>query len=100
MLELQGLLGISLTDARRLLGSRSRWDGTADQHRGWFVKTAGSRGMAPSDAEERWQMLGNEVRRMRSRSAMFEKAYRSLKAAFLRAHYQEEFGAMAAARRR
>ena len=98
MLELQRLLGISLTDARRLLGSRGRWDGNADQHREWFVKTAGSRGMAPSDAEERWQMLGNEVRRMRSRSAMFEKAYRCLKAAFLKAHYLEEFGAMGATR--
>jgi hypothetical protein len=99
MLELQSLLGISLTDARRLLGSRSRWDGTADQHRGWFVTTAGSRRMAPSDAEERWQRLGNEVRRMRSRSAMLEKAYRYVKAAFLRAHYPEEFGAMGAAQR-
>jgi hypothetical protein len=55
--------------------------------------------MAPSDAAERWQMLGNEVRRMRSKSAIFEKAYRCVKAAFLRAHYPEEFGAMATARR-
>jgi hypothetical protein len=99
MLELQGLLGISLTDARRLLGSRSRWDGTADQHREWFVETARLSGMAPSEAEDRWQRLANEVRRIRSRSAMFEKAYRSLRAAYVRAHYPEEFGAMAAAQR-
>ena len=39
-------------------------------------------------------------RRMRSRGAMFEKAYRCLKAANLKAHYPEEFGAMGAAWRR
>jgi hypothetical protein len=99
MLELQSLLGITLTDARRLLGSRGPWDGSADRHRAWFVETAGLCGMAPSEAEERWQLLGTLVRRMRSRSAMFEKSYRCLKAAYLKAHYPEEFGAMAAAQR-
>jgi hypothetical protein len=99
MLDLQTLLGITLTDARRLLGSRGRWDGTADQHRGWFLETAGLRGMAPSEAEDRWQRLGTEVRRMRSKSAMFEKAYRYLKAAYLKAHYPEEFGALTTAQR-
>jgi Bacterial DNA polymerase III alpha subunit finger domain len=97
MLELRSLLGISLTDAKRLIASRGRWDGTADQHRGWFVETAGRQGMAATEAEDRWQRLGNEVRRMRSRSAMFEKAYRCLKAAYVKAHYPEEFGAMGAA---
>jgi hypothetical protein len=42
--------------------------------------------------------LRDEAQRTRSRSAMFERAYRCLKAAYLKAHYPEEFAAVASAR--
>ncbi len=98
MLELRSVLGIGLTDARRLLQSIGRWDGTADQHRTWFIETVGGRGMPPTDATDRWRHLRDEAQRTRSRSAMFERAYRCLKAAYLKAHYPEEFAAVASAR--
>jgi hypothetical protein len=98
MLELRSVLGIGLTDARRLLHSIGRWDGTADQHRTWFIETVGGRGMPASDATDRWRDLRDEAQRTRFRSAMFERAYRCLKAAYFKAHYPEEFAAVASAR--
>jgi hypothetical protein len=98
MLELRRVLGIGLADARRLIQSVSRWDGTADQHRTWFIETIGGRGMPASEATDRWRNLRDEARRTRLRSAMFERAYRCLKAAYFKAHYPEEFAAVVSAR--
>lgn len=97
MLELSHRLGITLSDAGRLVWSRRRWDGTAEQHRAWFIETAVNRGMPIPDAEERWRSLGDDVKRMRLKSGMFGQAHRCLKAAYLKAHYPEEFGAITAA---
>jgi hypothetical protein len=97
MLELSHRLGITLSDAGRLVWSRRSWDGTAEQHRAWFIETAVGRGMPIPDAEERWRSLGDDVKRMRLKSDVFGQAHRCLKAAYLKAHYPEEFGAITAA---
>jgi hypothetical protein len=78
---------------RTSLHSIGRRDGTADQHRAWFIETVGGRGMPASDATDRWRDLRDEAQQTRSRSAMFERAYRRL-----RAHYPEEFVAVASSR--
>jgi hypothetical protein len=96
MLDLRQMLGIGLSDARRLLDRICRSGASGLEYRDWFIETATSRGMSGVEVTERWTRLQESVRSMDHKATMLVKAHRYLRASYLNAHFPEDFRAVAA----
>jgi hypothetical protein len=97
MLDLREMLGISLSDARELLDGICRSGALGLEYRDWFIDTATSRGMPGIEATEQWTRLQESVRSMSHKATILVKAHRYLRAAYLKAHFPEDFRALATA---
>jgi hypothetical protein len=97
MLDLREMLGIGLSDARKLLDSMCCSGALGLEYRDWFIDTATSRGMSGIEATERWTTIQESVRSMDYKATMLVKAHRYLRAAYIKAHFPEDFRALATA---